>query len=141
MNDKIEKLYEKETSLSKFSIYVAIIASTLSLISAILITFNISDSVAFSDPTKLFALAGGGYLGFALERKFLNYNIEGSLLAKIIRFIVGLVVILALQALKAVLGSSILIAFIRYWLIGIWATYLFPALGSKVKINKSEKLF
>jgi uncharacterized membrane protein YuzA (DUF378 family) len=48
---------------------------------------------------------------------------------------------LALQALKAVLGPSILIAFIRYWLIGIWATYLFPALGSKVKINKSEKLF
>ena len=138
------RLYENLFDNYKASLRYALIVGTAGTVAAAVITIILSlgkgDPVALTDLMKTLALAGGGYLGFALEKKYVNYSVEGTKGRKILRYLVGIAVLLLIMGAKAVLPAHIVFGFIRYLLCGFWAIGLYPFLGSKIRI-KGTALF
>ncbi|WP_320128057.1 phosphatase PAP2 family protein [uncultured Sphaerochaeta sp.] len=131
---EFENLYENKDKRYSISLVVGILAFVSSLTMALLLHFESIDTVAFTDLMKTLALGGGGYLGFALEVRKVNYSIEGSVGRKLIRFLVGLAGILLIMALKLAIPTSVyyLGSLVRYTLIGLWATGLYPLIGKSL---------
>lgn len=119
----------------KLSLLIGIISSSLALILSSLLQINLIDTTAFSDLMKTVAFSGGGFLGIAYETKKINFNVEGSIQKKILRVVIVILGMLIIQ-----LGLSSLIpesfyysgAFIRYMIIGLWLTAIFPKVFSKL---------
>jgi undecaprenyl-diphosphatase len=107
----------------------------------VLIEAGAADPVGFTDPMKLFALAGGGYLGFAWEQRNIRYVTDKEISIKILRYLVGVIILIGIQSLKVVLGDSLAISLARYMITGLWATALYPYIGSRIRIGKSGTLF
>jgi undecaprenyl-diphosphatase len=128
------KLYEDSDKRYRFSLIVGLVALISGCILAILLQAKAIDEVAFSDLMKTLALSGGGYLGFALEVKKINYKTDGTVMKKLLRYLVGLAGVLVIMALKLVIPSSIyyLGSLVRYALIGFWATGLYPFIGKSL---------
>ena len=132
-----KKLYLDEERFNRFSLILGIVAFVVALTTAFLVEGGVADRVAFSDPLKLLILEAGGYLGFLWERRKLNYATTGPIWIKLLRFVLGVVVVVGIQGLKALLGSHLAISFLRYLLIGLWVTALYPLLGTKIKIGST----
>lgn len=131
---RLSELYGESGKRYRFSLVLGSVAFACTIVMALLLHFSAVDEVAFGDLMKTLALSGGGYLGFALEAKRVNYSAEGTLAKKIARFLVGLAGILAIMALKPVFEPSAyyLGAFARYALVGFWATGLYPLIGKSL---------
>ncbi|MDD3365916.1 MAG: phosphatase PAP2 family protein [Sphaerochaetaceae bacterium] len=136
-----DNLYDKPKNLHNFSLLVGSVSLILALLLVFLIELGIADPIGFSDPMKLFSLAAGGYLGFAWDQRNIQYSTEGTTLLKILRLALGLIILVAIQALKLVLGPHSAVAFFRYALTGVWATALYPFIGTKIRIGKTTHLF
>ena len=131
---KLSALYENKEKRYSFTLIVGGITFVLGLVVAILLNTHSIDEVAFTDLMKTLALAGGGYLGFALETKKINYAVEAPLKKKLLRFFLGMVGVLGIMGMKALIpvGIYAIGAFARYALLGFWATGLFPLIGKRV---------
>lgn len=134
------RLYDDRDRLIRFSSIAGIVSTVLALLLVILIEAGIADPVGFTDPMKLFSLAAGGYLGFAWDQKHIRYTTEGGKGLKILRLLIGILVVLVIQALKAVLPDHMASGFFRYVTTGLWITAIYPYLGTKVRIG-AQKLF
>ncbi|MDT4761946.1 phosphatase PAP2 family protein [Sphaerochaeta sp. PS] len=132
--NRLSALYEDKDKRYRFSLVVGVITFVLGLGMAILLNMNSVDQVAFSDLMKTLALSGGGYLGFALEVKKVNYSTEATMPKKIVRFAIGMVVVVAVMALKTIIPEAAYYigSFVRYAFLGFWATGLFPLIGKRV---------
>lgn len=128
---KFSILYEDENKRYRFSIVVGIVTLIVGAIMATLLNLKQVDQVAFTDLMKALSLAGGGYLGFALEVKKVQYRIEGTLAKKILRFFLGMGGVLLIMGLKAFIPEAAYYigSFFRYALLGFWATGLYPLIG------------
>lgn len=135
------RLWDNKSLLSKLSIAVGIISLVAALVFAFLISGDLADETAFSDLMKLLALAGGGYLGFAYEQKKINYDEDGALGIKVVRFVIGLVGIFAIQGSKALLPAHLVFSVLRYTLTGLWAIALYPLIGTKIRLGSKHFLF
>lgn len=131
-------IYDDTTRLIKFSVIAGAASTFLALLLTILIEAGVADPVGFSDPMKLFSLAAGGYLGFAWDQKHIRYTTEGTTGIKVLRLVLGILVVLIIQALKAVLPDHMASGFFRYTATGLWITALYPYLGTKIKIGKNR---
>lgn len=131
---RFKDLYEDKQKRYRFSLIVGVLASFVALVLAILLSSHSIDEVAFSDLMKALALSGGGYLGFAFETKRVNYVIEASCIKKLVRYLIGMGCVLAIMGTKGLFPSAIaaLGSFVRYALVGLWATGLYPFIGKKV---------
>lgn len=133
------RLYENLFDNRKASLLYAVIVGAAGTVAAAIITIILSmgkgDPVALTDLMKMLALAGGGYLGFAMERKYVNYSVDGTGGRKLLRYVVGIVVLLLIMGSKAILPSHMFFGFLRYLLCGFWAIGLYPFLGSKIRIK------
>ena len=81
----------------------------------------------------------GTYLGFIIgiyiEKKYVNFSTEGSTVNKIIRVLLGVVILGVLQlGLKVLLPSSTIFSFIRYLLITLVGIGVYPMVFKKFKI-------
>lgn len=81
----------------------------------------------------------GTYLGFIIgiyiEKKYVNFSTEGSTGNKIIRVLLGIVILLVLQlGLKVLLPSGTIFSFIRYSLISLVGIGVYPMAFKKLKI-------
>lgn len=81
----------------------------------------------------------GTYLGFIIgiyiEKKYVNFSMEGSTGNKIIRVLLGIVILLVLQlGLKVLLPSGTIFSFIRYSLISLVGIGVYPMAFKKLKI-------
>ncbi len=128
-------LYDNPKALHRFSLLVGSISLVLAVVLVFLIELGIVDPIAFTDPMKLLSLATGGYLGFAWEQRYIRYETTGTTSIKLLRFGIGIIVLVAIQALKLVLGSHMAMGFFRYVVTGIWATALYPFLGTKIRLK------
>ena len=71
-------------------------------------------------------------IGYLLDSRYIKYDTKSSVLQQIIKFILGMAVLLAIkQAGKALLGDSLAADYIRYFVIGAWITVLAPLLFKK----------
>lgn len=80
----------------------------------------------------------GTYLGFIIgiyiEKKYVNFSTEGSTGNKIIRVLLGIVILLVLQlGLKVLLPSGRVFSFIRYVLISLVGIGVYPMAFKKFK--------
>ena len=81
----------------------------------------------------------GTYLGFIIgiyiEKKYVNFSVEASTANKIIRVLLGVLILLVLQVgLKYVLPSGTIFSFIRYLLISLIAMGVYPMIFKNMKI-------
>lgn len=81
----------------------------------------------------------GTYLGFLvgifIEKKYVNFSTEGSTRNKIIRVLLGLLILISLKSgLKLILPSGNMFAFIRYTLISFIGIGIYPMIFKKFKI-------
>lgn len=80
----------------------------------------------------------GTYLGFVIgiyiEKKYVNFSNQGSTRSKVIRVLLGVLILLVLQVgLKALLPSQIIFSFIRYTLISFVGIGIYPMIFKKFK--------
>jgi len=113
------------------------LGSAVALVMAALLTLGRIDVTAYTDLMKTLAILGGSYFGFAMESKFIHFKVEGTILRKILRYVVGMLGVLLIMLLKKVFPQSMYYvgAFIRYTLLGLWATALYPLLGKRLFSN------
>ena len=128
------RLYDDTERLVRFSFIAGGISLLFGILLAVLIELGMADPVGFSDPVKLLSLAAGGYLGFAWEERQVRYTTDGTITIKCIRFILGIMVVLGIQALKVVLGPHLMVSVFRYTAIGLWMTALYPFIGTRIRI-------
>ena len=95
------QLFEDRMRLVRFSIRYGLIATLASLILSVLLNMDLVDPVAFNDLMKTLALAGAGLLGFGFEEQIVRYRVEASLTKKILRYLLGMGVDIAIIASKA----------------------------------------
>jgi membrane-associated phospholipid phosphatase len=85
----------------------------------------------------------GAGAGMALERRWVGFEVEGSWGRRLIRFVVGFVVSLALWAgLKASLDSldpEPLYRFLRYGVLGFWAAFGAPWIFLKLRLVQGRE--
>lgn len=126
---------QNKKSKLRFSLVLAIITGILAILLTILLQNNTIDTVAFADPMKTISLAFGAYLGFIFEIKKIDYKVEGSISIKIIRIILLLIGAIIIQiGIKLVIPESLYYfgALIRYSLLGLYLTFLFPLIFKKL---------
>lgn len=80
----------------------------------------------------------GTYLGFIIgiyiEKRYVNFSTEGNTGNKIIRVLLGIVILLVLQlGLKVILPSGKIFSFIRYALISLIGIGVYPMIFKKFK--------
>lgn len=75
----------------------------------------------------------GFYLGYILEDKYIQYDTRASMIVQILKFLIGIAVLLGLKiGLKLVLPPSLISDFVRYSICGLWATFGAPCLFCKL---------
>lgn len=129
---KIANDKDKKEKVSKNMATIFLIISSLM---CLLLVLNIIDRVGYTDLLKTIALASGSYFGFYFESKYINYSIEGKTIIKVIRLIILVALsLLIIGGIKAIFGETYYIigSFIRYNLVGIFLTYLFPLFFKKL---------
>jgi undecaprenyl-diphosphatase len=124
------KIGEDSDKKYKVSIILGAVTCISSIAMALLLRYNLIDDTAFADLLKTAAMASGAYFGFALEVKKLNYKTDGTLAQKIIRLILlATMSLFIISSLKTLFGANYYIGcFVRYTLVGLFLTYLFPLL-------------
>ena len=125
------RIAEDKDKKYRVSLFLAHFTFVSAFIMTLLLRFNLIDTTAFSDLLKTAALASGAYYGFALEVKKLNYKTDGTIAKKLIRLIsLALISLLIIASLKTLFGVNYYYigCFVRYSLVGIFLTYLFPLL-------------
>lgn len=136
------KLYDDKQKLKKVSLVIASAGLCISFIFAILLDLAILEELQFSDLMKNFAVYSGGFLGLYLEMRMINFSTEGSIKVKTLRIIAGLLgSLLFMEGLKVLIPSTVYFSgsFIRYSLVGLWATFLFPYLATKTSLMRKEE--
>ncbi len=116
-----------------------IVASTAVLLMILggLIYINVSSifHVNYRDYLKIIATITGSTLGYFIDIKTLDFNVNASKIKKWLRYLVGFVgIILIIAGLKTFKIENEGFTFLRYFLVGIWITYLFPLLGQALRL-------
>lgn len=121
----IEKLIKTKLKFIISIIFTIIIANIL------LLYMHSSDSV------KLTGILTGSLIGFLAELKYINFNEKVSLHKQLIKFIIGISILFVIKSgLKFLFPHGLLFEYIRYFIMGIWITFIAPFLY--VKLNLDE---
>ena len=87
-----------------------------------------------NDFLKSVALFVGFIIGVYIEKKFVNFSIDGSFKKRFIRWFFGILSIGAIYSLKFILPHDIdIITFIRYMLLSLWGIGIYPYIFTKLK--------
>lgn len=119
----------------------------------ILCTYLLSLVALFFNPTadtlKTMGMGLGGVVGFMLESKYINFTTDGSWKKKTLRLIFGIVTLLLVRGLFKIILPSIdndalfhttnvtlynWSGFIRYMIIGLYGTFIYPFIFKKLNI-------
>ena len=129
----LNTLYDKSKSRGIFIILSALGAALALLIIIVINSVYFAGELVITDLVKAVSVFIGASLGFILEERITPFSVSGGFVKKILRFLIGLGGTMALlSGLKLVLPAADLFHFIRYALVGLWITWLFPALGKRI---------
>ena len=71
----------------------------------------------------------GFVLGIYVEKKYINFSVEGKLSNKILRVVIGLAILILLKVgLKVVFPNKLVFHFLRYFIIVFFGIGLYPAI-------------
>jgi len=129
----LNSLYDKPKQRDSFVIISSFAAAFFLLVFIAVDRFYFNREFVLTDMVKTVGVFIGASSGFILEEKVSPFTVSGSFEKKILRFAFGLgFALVILSGLKLVLPSADIFYFIRYGLVGLWITWLFPLLGMKI---------
>ena len=81
----------------------------------------------------------GTYLGFIIgvivEKRYINFSVEGNLANKILRVVIGIAILLIIKSgLKVIFPNELIFHFIRYTIVTFVGIGVYPAIFKKLKI-------
>lgn len=124
------KMEEKKNKFFHFQVSLGFVFLFISLIISIMLDCGKIDEVAFSDVAMTTALTSSLLLGFTLEERYVSFSNEGSVRAKVVRFVLGMITSMLLFLVASLLPLPHYIGFsISLTATGIWATFIYPLLG------------
>ena len=124
------KMEEKKNKFFHFQFSLGFVFLFISLIISIMLDCGKIDEVAFSDVAMTTALTSSLLLGFTLEERYVSFSNEGSVRAKVVRFVLGMITSMLLFLVASLLPLPHYIGFsISLTATGIWATFIYPFLG------------
>lgn len=138
------RLFTRIWDDSALRLRFALIAGTVTAISGALLMALIAlagaDETAFSDLSKILALAGGCYLGLVLEEKKAGFKAvrkPGKAAANLLFAVAGIGLA---ASLKLILPESLYWpgAFLRYFLMGFWAVGVWPVIAIRAGLMERE---
>ena len=91
------------------------------------------------DCFKLGGLLFGFFSSIYLERKYLNYSVDAVLSVQIIKFVVGLSIMISLKLLFKIFTPSYILYIMEYFLLALWCLFLYPLIFSKFILWRSKK--
>ena len=110
----------------------AVFAAGAAIFSISLYSGGIIEASYVSDCMKTVGAAIGFAVGMYIERRYINFSCSGGVLRQFAKVLAGVAGVLAVkEGLKLVIGTSLAADTIRYFLIGIWLTVLFPLITNK----------
>lgn len=135
------KLYENAEACRKYSLTVSIIAALVTLLLAVLLSLDAVDATAFTDLMKMTAIAAGAYAGCILEREKVFFMPAGNVKGTILNILASAVGIALIMAIKLLFPESLYAvgAAVRYSLLGLWLTGIYPLIAVKAGLLKSEQ--
>lgn len=135
------KLYENKAACLRYSLVTAIIASIATVLLALLLSLGAVDETAFTDLMKMTAIAAGAYAGCLLEKKMTQFLPAGNVKGTVINILASAVGIALIMALKLLFPEPLyaLGAAVRYSLLGLWLTGVYPLIAVKAGMLKSEE--
>lgn len=134
---RILKHCSEETSVRRLSLATGIV--TLVLCLGILIAESLAffEEGLFESMLKLSAISMGFGFGTYLESRKLGYSTSGTRMVKLLRYLAGLLgAILLLYGGKLILPEASVSIILRYASASLWAFYLFPMLGCRIRIDR-----
>ncbi|MDC7126581.1 MAG: phosphatase PAP2 family protein [Spirochaetales bacterium] len=141
VSNLVDKVYDNKAKMKKifFCIQAVLVIASILLFIADLIWLK--GSMKITDFFKIVGVSTGAIWGFFLEEDYFNFSPKkGSLIKKIIRYVLGLVLtIVIISGLKKLFPHHYLFDFLRYGIVGIFITCLWPAAGMAIGLfSKSE---
>lgn len=146
-----EKLYRNEKAFMIYTILFALVTLLISLPLAIIMDVNTLNYATLAEfkATTLYraihnlmqnsAIAAGIFAGMALDRKTLKFVPAQSAKTRILSLVAGLLMLAVVAlALTAIPVAKYTFEFLTLAFVGIWVTYLFPLIATKLKLMEKE---
>lgn len=102
------------------------------------IVFLFSLIALFFEPTadtiKTLGMGAGALIGFLIESRFVKFETKGTAAKKALRLLLGVAVVLGIKSgLKAVFPDEAVFWALRYFVIGLFGTAVYPYIFTKLK--------
>ncbi|MBR6796674.1 MAG: phosphatase PAP2 family protein [Clostridia bacterium] len=102
------------------------------------VVFLVSLSALFFEPTadtiKTLGMGAGALIGFLIESRFIKFDVNGTVFKKILRLLIGAAAVLVIKSgLKAVFPDEAFFWALRYFIIGLFGTAVYPYVFTKYK--------
>jgi len=130
----MSRIYNNSSQLNLF-VYCLIGLVSLALIIMLVLEFTVfQGSIKITDFFKGSGVFLGLLCGFLLDRRYLNYSSsKGSLRIKTVRYVTGVLFLaMVLHGLKIIFPDHIISHTIRYALVGLSVTFLYPLAGTRL---------
>jgi hypothetical protein len=89
---------------------------------------------------RLIGIISGVIPGFVFAEKVIPFSEKGSLVKKIVRFVLGILTGVGIfGGLKLLFPETDIYMFIRYLFLGAWVSFIFPNIGLKMKLFEKHK--
>ncbi|QEN06613.1 phosphatase PAP2 family protein [Oceanispirochaeta crateris] len=137
---KIDRLWEDPSGLERLILILSGLTILFTAMMSFLEVFYFRGAVKTEDFFKGAGILLGCFSGFLIERRFTDFSAsKGTLLQKILRIFIGISGIVLLQGgVKVLLSDAAFSHLLRYALMGLWMTLIFPWLGCKVRLFDSS---
>ena len=121
---------EKANKARDFLLALVLVISSVAVIviAAMMYSGGSIEQAYLSDCLKAAGAGIGFAVGMYIERLHIGFSIRSkNILMHIIKFIVGLIgVLLILEGLKLIIGTGLVVDTVRYFVLLIWITVLYP---------------
>lgn len=88
-----------------------------------------------ADTIKTLGMGAGALIGFLIESRFIKFETNGTAAKKAVRLFAGVGVVLVIKSgLKAIFPDEALFWALRYFIIGLFGTAVYPYVFTKLKL-------
>jgi len=133
----LSRAFEDKEKFNKILYFTLIVIYFFAAVLLILNHFVLENPLDYSGYFKLLGVATGAIAGFLLEESKYPYQIEASFGIKFLRYLIGISTTIGIMiGFKVLLPEAELSDYIRYLLVGVWISGLYPIVGLKLGIFK-----
>lgn len=115
-------------------------AALVILIAVLLYSNGVIEQTYVSDCLKAAGAGIGFAVGMYIERVFIDFPVGTKrIIWQVVKYVIGIAGVLAIkEGLKLIIGTGLIVDTIRYFLMIIWVTVLFPLIIKRFFANKKS---